>query len=478
MRRAVIGVDPVLEVAQHGQHAPVRLVGGRQAELEEDVRHVLLDGALGDDERLGDQAVGAALGHQPEHLALARGERFERVLRPERTSSWVTTSGSSAAPPAATRRSASRNSRDVGDAVLEQVADAAAVAGQQVDGVALLDVLGEHQQRHVRPLLADHERGPHALVGERRRHPDVDDADVGLVRARRRAAAPRRRRRSRRPRSRPRSSSRARPSRSSTASSAITARMAAPLAGSFPRRAGSTTMQVAVDGAHAVAQAAEADAGRESAPPTPLSSTSTTSRSPLVLGGQPGAGRLRRAWRRWSAPRRRRSRRSPRCARPARCGRSTSTATGTGQRAASAETAASRPRSVSTAGWMPRARLRSSTSASLASPCASSTSVRGERRVLGRLARGRASSPARRAAAARRRAGRARSGGARRRRRRPCRRGSPRACPRGRSGARARPARAAAAPSRPARRRRRAPATARRTARRRRRRRGRRAAGT
>ena len=63
---------------------------------------------------------------RPRHLALARGERSSGSLRPVRTSSWVTTSGSSAAPPAATRRSASRNSRDVGDAVLEQVADPAA----------------------------------------------------------------------------------------------------------------------------------------------------------------------------------------------------------------------------------------------------------------------------------------------------------------------------------------------------------------
>ena len=77
--RAVICVL-VLQVAQHGEHAAVRLVGGRQAELEEDVRHVLLDGALGDDERLRDQAVGAALGHQCEDFPLARGERFERVL--------------------------------------------------------------------------------------------------------------------------------------------------------------------------------------------------------------------------------------------------------------------------------------------------------------------------------------------------------------------------------------------------------------
>ncbi len=40
--------------------------------------------------------------------------------------------------------------------------------------------------------------------------------------------------------------------------------------------------------------------------------------------------------------------------------RSTSTRTGTVQREATEESAASRPRSVSTAGWMPRARSRSS----------------------------------------------------------------------------------------------------------------------
>ena len=42
---------------------------------------------------------------------------------------------------------------------------------------------------------------------------------------------------------------------------------------------------------------------------------------------------------------------------------STRTVTGTGQSAASAESAASRPRSVSTGGWTPRTRLRSSTRA-------------------------------------------------------------------------------------------------------------------
>ena len=54
-----------------------------------------------------------------------------------------------------------------------------------------------------------------------------------------------------------------------------------------------------------------------------------------------------------------------------RAGRSTLTCTGTVHRAATADSAASRPRSVRTAGWMPRARSRSSCSAILTSPCAS-----------------------------------------------------------------------------------------------------------
>ena len=73
------------------------------------------------------------------------------------------------------------NWRDVGDAVLEQVADAALLAGQQVAGVALLDVLGEDQHRRAGHALARLDRGADALVGERRREPDVDEREVGPV---------------------------------------------------------------------------------------------------------------------------------------------------------------------------------------------------------------------------------------------------------------------------------------------------------
>ncbi len=58
-----------------------------------------------------------------------------------------------------------------------------------------------------------------------------------------------------------------------------------------------------------------------------------------------------------------------------RSSRLTCTVTGTGHRAASDESAASRPRSVSTAGWMPRTSSRSSAIACLVSSCARSMSA-------------------------------------------------------------------------------------------------------
>src|SRR3954467_13854421 len=52
------------------------------------------------------------------------------------------------------------------------------------------------------------------------------------------------------------------------------------------------------------------------------------------------------------------------------------TCTGTGDAAASAESAASRPRSVRTGGWIPRATWRISVIASFAAACAWSSSSR------------------------------------------------------------------------------------------------------
>ena len=68
---------------------------------------------------------------------------------------------------------------DVGDAVLEQVADRALAAGQQLAGVELLDELGQHHHREAGPRLADGDRRAQALVGLRRRQAYVEHGGLG-----------------------------------------------------------------------------------------------------------------------------------------------------------------------------------------------------------------------------------------------------------------------------------------------------------
>ena len=176
---------------------------------------VCLPTALSADEQaLRDRGVGAALGHQlpapPARAAVsvasgssarAAGQQLGDHLRVHR--------GAAGGDPA------DRVDELVGveHPVLEQVADAAAAVGEQLPGVELLDVLGEHQHRQAGHLAPGLERRLQALVGERRRQPHVDHRDVGAVGRAARRAAPGRCRPPRRPRSRaPRAAGSGRPS--------------------------------------------------------------------------------------------------------------------------------------------------------------------------------------------------------------------------------------------------------------------------
>ena len=142
----------------------------------------------------GDRRVRAALGHQAEHLELARRERGRAGRRPAaRAKSCATTSGSSAVPP---RRDAAHGVDevvDVHDPVLQQVADAAAAVGEQLGRVGLLDVLRDDQHAGLGRALAQR-RAPRAAPRR------GTSAAAGCRRSRRRAAraAPRARARRRR----------------------------------------------------------------------------------------------------------------------------------------------------------------------------------------------------------------------------------------------------------------------------------------
>src|SRR6266511_2980355 len=168
---------------EHGEDAPVVLGGRREAELPEDAGDVLLDGALGDDEAFRDRLVRPSLGHQFEYLALARRQIAERVVAPPAADEPRDDRGVERG--AALRDSADSRAElvDVGDPILEQIADSLGTLGQELHRVAGFDVLREHE--HTRPgvLLADLLRGLQSLVRVRRRHADVDDRDVRPVRA-------------------------------------------------------------------------------------------------------------------------------------------------------------------------------------------------------------------------------------------------------------------------------------------------------
>src|SRR6266481_6526731 len=63
-----------LQVAQDREHPAVVTLGHLEAQLEEDVRHVLLHRTSADDEQVGDRGIRSPLRHEGEHLALPGAE--------------------------------------------------------------------------------------------------------------------------------------------------------------------------------------------------------------------------------------------------------------------------------------------------------------------------------------------------------------------------------------------------------------------
>jgi len=117
------------------------LVVWRQVELHEDAGDVLLDRAGGDHQRLGDAGVGPALRHEAEHLAFLGGEPGQRVGVPAAGEQLPYDLGVECGSARGDAPGRLDELVDVGDAVLEQVADGPGVAGEQFGRVPLLDEL-------------------------------------------------------------------------------------------------------------------------------------------------------------------------------------------------------------------------------------------------------------------------------------------------------------------------------------------------
>ena len=130
---------------------------------------------------LRDRVVRAALGHQLEHLALARRELLERVVAARAAHELGHHLG-------VERRAAVGHAPDgvdealhVGHAVLQQVADAAGASRRPGRARSPPPRTGRARARPCRAARPDLERGPQAVVCVRGGHADVDHRNVRLV---------------------------------------------------------------------------------------------------------------------------------------------------------------------------------------------------------------------------------------------------------------------------------------------------------
>lgn len=138
-----------------------------------------LDGLLADAEALGDLQIGAAVGHEAEHLALALRQALQRggsgvLARGGLTHAAQQTRGDARMQHGLAARGAAHGvGQRVGIGVLEQIGK-----GAGLDGVDdLLLVLEAGQDHHLRGGAggAHRARGLHAAAG----HDQVDQGDVG-----------------------------------------------------------------------------------------------------------------------------------------------------------------------------------------------------------------------------------------------------------------------------------------------------------
>ena len=160
------GVVGAVEVGEDGQDASAVVCGGGEVEFGEDVVDVLADGFVGDVEALGDGGVGASFGHFGEDFAFAGGELGQGgalVLGGEELGDDGGVHGGAAGGDSV---DGFDELADVEEAVLEEVADGAGVVGEELAGVELFDMLGEHEDGQAGELGAGGYGGLESFVGE------------------------------------------------------------------------------------------------------------------------------------------------------------------------------------------------------------------------------------------------------------------------------------------------------------------------
>ena len=155
----------------------------REPQLLEDARDVLLDAALCEEHAGGDRRVRQTLRHQAQNLSFAGAQVADRVVA---ASSTDELRDNARIERGAALGYAFDRGDEVGqviDPVFQEVADTFGVVLEELERVSLLDVLGEDEHRRVRMTLPDLLCRAQSFVRVRRRHLDVDDRDIRVVRA-------------------------------------------------------------------------------------------------------------------------------------------------------------------------------------------------------------------------------------------------------------------------------------------------------
>ena len=141
---------------------------------------MLLDRPFRDPKLMGNAGIRTALGHQREHLALARGKNVERVLGAAGGDQLLDERWIDDRPSLDDSLDSLDELVDVRDPALQQVARALA-AGQQVRRLLDLDMSGKNEDRGFGELLPNLVRGIETFVRVAGWHPDVDNCKIGLV---------------------------------------------------------------------------------------------------------------------------------------------------------------------------------------------------------------------------------------------------------------------------------------------------------
>ena len=152
-----------------------------QIQFRKDRLDVLFDRAFTDKQSFGDGAVRSSFRHQTEHFALTLAELNDPVIPAAANENLL---DDLRIEHRATRRDAFQvrdELADIGHAFLQQIADPAGAAGDEIARVPLFHILRKDQHGSIGHPLPRFDRGAQALVLEARGHTHVDDRHVGSL---------------------------------------------------------------------------------------------------------------------------------------------------------------------------------------------------------------------------------------------------------------------------------------------------------